>query len=337
MALAVTSVAVAGCGGGHRQPSGHRTRPRSAALSVVAVAAPAKLGCRFKSVFEALAETNGATVVCPTWLPHGLRARALTLGNSGQVSSGQISLSGPHWLVMAGAAPSPSPPGTLIEHATLSGGPRILLHATGRRFVIDAHIPQGAGQQVLGITLIPSHLSHAVALASAKRLVASLRVLPSDIIGRRASCQYPAVFAAVASVAGASTALCPRWLPASVTLDLASAGPLDEYNPVEFHSDVGNGIFPHIVFEWVAHRPPGRPLLSITLHSGRRVPVYFQAPGIALNSDHLIANVGASSKGRRFWVTLHDSYGSRHATESVLRRIVNSLRPLDPQSASPRR
>lgn len=110
------------------------------------MAAPANRWCRFQSAFEALAEIDGASVVCPTWLPRGLRARALTLGNSGQVTSDQISLSGPHWLVAVGAAPSPSPPGTLIERETLSDGPHILLRSIGRRFVIAAHIPEGAGQ-----------------------------------------------------------------------------------------------------------------------------------------------------------------------------------------------
>lgn len=75
----------------------------------------------------------------------------------------------------------------------------------------------------------------------------------------------------------------------------------------------------------------------MTLDNGRRVPIYFQPPGIALNSDHLIAVIIAPSTGPQFWVTLHDSYGSLHATENVLRRIVNSLRPLDPLSERPRR
>ncbi len=277
------------------------------------------------------------SVVCPTWLPYGLRASALTIGSSPQVSSDQISLSGGHWIVNVGPAPGPSPPGTLIERARLSDGSQIRLRTAGGRFVVAAEMHEDGGQQVDDITLTPSRLSRSEAIAAGKRLVSSLRVMQSDVLGRRASCQYPAVFAAVALVAGADSAQCPRWLPANVTLDLASAGPFEEYNPVEFHGSAGNGIFPHVVFEWVTHAPPGQPVSSMTLPSGRRVPIYFQPPGTALNSDHLIAVITAPSRGPQFWVTLHDSYGSRHETETVLRRIVNSLRPLDPLSGRPLR
>jgi hypothetical protein len=268
-------------GGGvrRRASSSHRSSRQAAALPVVEVSVLSKRGCRFDSAFEALAEIDGASVVCPAWLPNGLRASAVTVGSSTQVSSDQISLSGGHWIVTAVATPGPSSPGTLIESARLSDGTQIRLRTAGRRFVIVSKIHEYGGEQLVDITLTPSRLIRSEAVAAAKRLVSSLRVMPSDIIGRPASCQYPAVFAAVALVAGADTAQCPRWLPADVTLDLASAGPFNEYNPVEFRGSVGNGIFPHIVFEWVAHSPPGRPVSSMTLDNGRRVPIYFQPPG----------------------------------------------------------
>jgi hypothetical protein len=337
VAMVTTSMAVVACGGvGRHREVDHRSSPDSA-LPVVEIPAPAKRPCRFQSAFEALAEIDGGSVVCPTWLPDGLRASALTIGSSAQVSSDQISLSGGHWIITVGPAPSASRPGTVIERARLTDGTQIRLRTARRRFVVVSLVHADGGQQVADITLTPSRLSHSEATAAAERLVSSLRVMSSDIIGRRASCQYPAVFAAAALVAGADTAQCPQWLPANVTLDLASAGPYDEYNPVEFHGSVGNGVFPHVVFEWVAHAPPSRPVLSMTLHSGRHVPIYFQPPGTALNSDHLIALISAPPTGPEFWVTLHNSYGSLHATDKVLRRIINSLRLLDALSGRPQR
>lgn len=334
VAIVATTLVVVGCGGNGRPARSSASRS-STAPSVAVVRAPAER-CRFESVFEALAEINGGSVVCPTWLPHGLRARALTVGNSEQVSSDQMSLSGRHWSVTVGAPPNLSSPGRLIERARLGDGTEIVVRTAGHRFVVVAHIPDAGGQQLAQMTLTWSHVNRSAALVTAKRLVRSLRVLPSDIIRGHPACQYPAVFAAVAMIAGAHTAMCPRWLPSNITLDLASAGPLDEYNPVEFDGGLDNGLFPHIVFEWVTHAPPGRPLTRMAVNRGRRAPIYFQPAGVALNSGHLIAILSPPSANPGFWVSLHDSYGSRHATEAVLRRIVDSLRPLNPLSASPR-
>jgi hypothetical protein len=172
--MVTTSMAVVACGSGRHRAVDHRASPDSA-LPVVEVVVPARRRCRFASAFEALAEIDGASVVCPTWLPYGLRATALTIGSSPQVSSDQISLSGGHWIVTVGPAPGPSPPGTLIERARLSVGSQIRLRTAGRRFVVAAEIHEDGGQQVVDITLTPSRLSRSEAIAAGKRLIFTAR------------------------------------------------------------------------------------------------------------------------------------------------------------------
>ncbi len=334
LAAAIAAVLVVGCGGQART-HGHSASSTLTTSAVVVVPAAVGQRCQLGSVFEALAELAGGSVVCPTWLPSGLRASALTVGSGGDPGSYLVTLTSRRRRVTVQPGSAASPPGAVVERVVLSDGPRVVVAAAGRGLVlIVSHIPGAVGQSPLAIALSSSHVTRSSALTTARRLVRSLRVLPSDIIDRQPPCQYPAVFAAVALVAGADVALCPRWLPANVSLDLAAAGPLEQYNPVEFHG--AQSSLPHIVFEWALQATPGRPIASMTLVSGRRVPIYFQPPGVGLNSDHLIAVGSPASAHPRFWVSLHDSYGSQQATETMLRRIVSQLRPLDPRSGRPR-
>jgi hypothetical protein len=266
--------------------------------------------CRYNAIFGAASEAQGATVLCPGWLPARTKVRFVNLPGY------EIELAGNWGSLRASTTSLRHFSGRRIDHRRVHGlDVQAFLKSSGSSSQrLSVRVRRG----VETVETIEATLRNGSA-REARHIVGSLEA--AGVRSGPSGCFSPLLFAALAEAVGV-TGVCPQWMPGVPLVGLI-AGP-GVLSVLQFRDRQLTGR--HLVFEWTAaRRPPGRKVARVTLANGRSVVIFFNPSYAAsLHSRHFI--VVAKRQGtRNFWVSLHNYYVPRAKNVRVLKRIVDSL------------
>ena len=281
--------------------------------TVLRVRGRASGACLFGSAFAAVASSTNFAVACPTWLPEHAHPTYFTVGAS---NPWQIEFRASAIVLDATSPSTPDPKGRLVSEIDLPHGYRVVVRKAGHAVLAEVFASGGGPIELLrlhGTRRLPGTMT---------RIADSLTIVPDKLSSSR-GCAYAPLFTTMATLAGSRSALCPHWLPSTVSLPTGTGG----YGPsvVEFYGpNVG---LPHVVFAWTrASAPPGHLTDVAVLGKDHRVPIYLTpGQGQALFSNHYTAIIATSPHGPAFWVSWHRYYDDRHKDLGTLLRIIRSL------------